>query len=110
MDKIDIREKFNPTLFKNLNRSQIEAIYGVIETGSPLSLIHGPPGTGKTQTIVGLLDLIHLVDNKPNILICAPSNGAIDELVFRIMYSGFANCNLKPKLVRIGRSTEKSVN
>lgn len=56
-----------------------------METRSPITLIHGPPGTGKTQTIVGLLDLIHKLDKNPDILICAPSNGAIDELVYRIM-------------------------
>jgi hypothetical protein len=29
--------------------------------------------------------LIHKLDKNPDILICAPSNGAIDELVYRIM-------------------------
>lgn len=111
----NIRDTVNPSLFSHLNQSQLSAVYGVLECGSPLALIHGPPGTGKTQTIVGLLDLIHLIDNKPNILICAPSNGAIDELVFRIMYSGFRSQEgkvdgIKPKVVRLGKSTDKSIN
>lgn len=92
----------------------------MLETKSMITLIHGPPGTGKTQTIVGLLDLIHRLDKNPEILLCAPSNGAIDELAFRIMdkwhktdnndyFDENENCS-KPKIVRIGKSTEKSVN
>ena len=47
------------------------------------------------------------------VLICAPSNGAIEELVSRIIKYGFTNKNndifnnnitIKPKLVRIGKN------
>lgn len=82
---VSLRNYFNPKSYEHLNHSQVEAIFGVLESKSMITLIHGPPGTGKTQTIVGLLDLIHKLDRNPDILLCAPSNGAIDELAFRIM-------------------------
>lgn len=80
-DPVSYRNFFDARAYGHLNDSQIEAIFGVLETRSQFTLIHGPPGTGKTQTIVGLLDLIHKIDKNPDILLCAPSNGAIDELV-----------------------------
>jgi len=95
----------------------VNAIFGVIESKNAINLIHGPPGTGKTHTIVSLLNILQeleLGDAKPNILLCAPSNGAIDELVFRVLNKGFINkltgINYAPKIVRIGKSSEKQVN
>ena len=44
---------------------------------------------------------------------CAPSNGAIDELVHRVISRGFLTTEgIKyiPKIVRIGKSSEKHVN
>lgn len=98
--------------FNHLNRSQKDAIFGVVKSNSKVCLIHGPPGTGKTQTIVGLIELIHIYEqqrknDKPSILVCTPSNGAVDELVNRIMSIGFKSESLgHPKVVRIGKSAE----
>jgi len=94
--KMSLKTAFKPEIYSNLNESQINAIFGVIETKNMVSLIHGPPGTGKTQTIVSLMNVIQeleLGEIKPNILLCAPSNGAIDELVYRVVTSGFINKN-----------------
>mmetsp|Transcript_95364 Transcript_95364/g.205770 ORF Transcript_95364/g.205770 Transcript_95364/m.205770 type:complete len:103 (+) Transcript_95364:811-1119(+) len=46
-------------ILDKLNHSQKEAVFSIIESKSPISLIHGPPGTGKTQTTVGLLNIIN---------------------------------------------------
>lgn len=57
-------------------------------------LIQGPPGTGKTSTIVGVLSgLLHPLQpvqaNQPRrVLICAPSNAAIDEIILRLVSKG----------------------
>ena len=56
-------------------------------------LIQGPPGTGKTHTILGLISLF-LLNNDGKILICAPSNTAIDEISARIVNKGILNENL----------------
>ncbi|XP_042209329.1 uncharacterized protein LOC121857375 isoform X2 [Homarus americanus] len=55
-----------------------------------MSLIHGPPGTGKTRTIVGLIaQMVQLCceNGLPvcRILLCAPSNAAVDELTLRLI-------------------------
>ncbi|XP_076842414.1 putative helicase senataxin isoform X2 [Brachyhypopomus gauderio] len=52
-------------------------------------LIHGPPGTGKSKTIVGLLDqlLFHNQGQscRTRILVCTPSNAAIDNLMKKMI-------------------------
>jgi superfamily I DNA and/or RNA helicase len=51
-------------------------------------LLQGPPGTGKTSTLMGLLsaqyELLKKTDNR-KIMICAPSNAAVDHIAKRII-------------------------
>ncbi len=47
-----------------------------------LALIHGPPGTGKTTTLVEII--LQAVKRKEKVLACAPSNIAVDNLVERL--------------------------
>ncbi|NXU36529.1 SETX helicase, partial [Drymodes brunneopygia] len=112
----------------------IETAYAMLKQhpGLPkICLIHGPPGTGKSKTIVGLLSRV-LRENtrndktawkknskiKPNrFLVCAPSNAAVDELMKKIIVAFKEKCQNKQeplgncgdiKLVRLG--AEKSIN
>jgi ABC-type multidrug transport system ATPase subunit len=49
---------------------------------NPLSLLHGPPGTGKTTTIGGLLFFLRkLYSYKGRILASAQSNVAVDNML-----------------------------
>lgn len=41
--------------------------------------IHGPPGTGKTRTLVTIIE--HAVENGDTVLACAHSNQAVDNIV-----------------------------
>ena len=43
------------------------------------TVLQGPPGTGKTSTIVALINLL-LFRAKQRILVCTPSNAAVDEV------------------------------
>ncbi len=53
----------------------------------PLSLIQGPPGTGKTVTSATLV--FHLVkQGLGQVLVCAPSNIAVDQLAEKIHLTG----------------------
>ncbi|NXE25934.1 SETX helicase, partial [Ardeotis kori] len=112
----------------------IETAYAMVKQhpGLPkICLIHGPPGTGKSKTIVGLLCRI-LRENtrnekttqktnskiKPNrFLVCASSNAAVDELMKKIIIAFKEKCQNKQeplgncgdiKLVRLG--AEKAIN
>jgi superfamily I DNA and/or RNA helicase len=54
-------------------------------------LAQGPPGTGKTSTvaaIVAALRLKGLLQRPHRILLCAPSNAAVDELLLRLRRDG----------------------
>lgn len=55
-----------------------------------VGLIIGPPGTGKTNVICNIVltlmsTLLTTTISKPKLLICAPSNEAVDALVRRII-------------------------
>lgn len=53
---------------------------------APTALIHGPPGTGKTQTLLELiLQLVTPTTGPPKkILVCGPSNISVDNIVLRL--------------------------
>ncbi|KAI7884330.1 hypothetical protein K492DRAFT_143014 [Lichtheimia hyalospora FSU 10163] len=99
-----------------VNEPQAEAIAGALERKKGFTLIQGPPGTGKTKTILGLL--VSLFDQARQqsgkldggkILVCAPSNAAVDEIAKRLKDGIMTSKGVvKPKVVRIG--TSESVN
>ena len=52
-----------------------------------MAIIHGPPGTGKSTTMIALiLQIFARCDQEhlPRILLTAPSNAAVDELLRRL--------------------------
>lgn len=72
-----------------LNYEQLRAVNTVLNENYGLVpfIVSGPPGTGKTKTIVELaLQLVQrkYKDNEPHLLICAPSDPAADTLVHRL--------------------------
>ncbi|XP_069018253.1 DNA-binding protein SMUBP-2 [Embiotoca jacksoni] len=76
----------------NLDDSQREAVsFGLSQR--ELAVIHGPPGTGKTTTVVEII--LQAVKQGQKVLCCAPSNVAVDNLVERL-----ARC--KAKVLRLG--------
>jgi uncharacterized protein YifN (PemK superfamily) len=68
---------------KNLNASQQGAIQRFLATPDGLTLLQGPPGTGKTTTIVQMLAA--LVAKGQRVLVCAPSNKAVQLLAERFI-------------------------
>lgn len=80
-----IPERLSAPNLPDLNESQKIAVRSVLE--SPLSLIQGPPGTGKTVTSATIV--YHLTKQKKGkILVCAPSNIAVDQLSEKIAHTG----------------------
>ncbi|PNF32400.1 DNA-binding protein SMUBP-2 [Cryptotermes secundus] len=76
----------------NLHEDQKEAVKFALEMKN-LAVIHGPPGTGKTTTLVEII--LHMIQARNKVLVCAPSNIAVDNLVERL-----ASHNVK--MVRLG--------
>jgi DNA polymerase alpha-associated DNA helicase A len=87
-DSVGTVEFFDPTL----NDSQKEAIRFALASRD-IALIHGPPGTGKTHTLIELI--LQMVQRKLRVLVCGPSNISVDNIVERLAPK-------KVSVVRIG--------
>ncbi|KAI7277517.1 DNA helicase [Hortaea werneckii] len=68
----------------SLNDSQKEAIRFTLASRE-VALIHGPPGTGKTHTLIELI--LQLLARNQRILVCGPSNISVDNIVERLSSS-----------------------
>ena len=66
-----------------INDSQKSAIRHTL-TAPEISLIHGPPGTGKTATVIELILQILQLNPFFRILVCGPSNISVDNIVERL--------------------------
>ncbi|KFG81862.1 DNA-binding protein SMUBP-2 [Metarhizium anisopliae] len=64
-----------------LNDSQKDAIRFALASRE-IALIHGPPGTGKTHTLIELI--LQMVKRKQRVLVCGPSNISVDNIVERL--------------------------
>lgn len=92
--KTQLPRNFHVPGLPELNPRQITAIKTVLST--PLSLIQGPPGTGKTVTSATII--YHLAKmNNSQVLVCAPSNVAVDQLCERIHKTGLKVVRLTAK-------------
>lgn len=78
--------KFHPldTRFTSakMNESQLQAIAGSMAS-TEVFLIHGPPGTGKTTVLIEYI-LQAVRRQGQRLLVCAPSNVAVDNIVERL--------------------------
>jgi len=68
-----------------LNDSQLAAMRHVI-AAQDVAIIHGPPGTGKTTTLVQTI--LETVRRERRVLVCAPSNTAVDLLTEKLAERG----------------------
>ena len=62
---------------KNLNQSQQQAVAAITQN-EKITIVHGPPGTGKTTTLVEAI--VQMVKAGEKILVSAPSNTAVDNI------------------------------
>lgn len=74
-----------------LNASQREAIEFAL-AAHDVAIIHGPPGTGKTTTIVELIR--QAVRRGDKVIACAPSNLAVDHLLEQLLRVGLKSVRL----------------
>lgn len=84
--KVPLPKQLSVPNLPKLNQSQMNAIRTVLQ--KPLGLIQGPPGTGKTVTsasiVYHLVKIYHPGSLTGQVLVCAPSNIAVDQLTEKI--------------------------
>ncbi|GAB4093988.1 DEAD/DEAH box helicase [Flaviaesturariibacter terrae] len=82
-----------------LNEKQNEAVQKIL-SANELAIVHGPPGTGKTTTLVQAVRLL-AQRGEGAVLVTAPSNAAVDLLSERLAAEGL-------NVVRVGNPARVS--
>jgi superfamily I DNA and/or RNA helicase len=80
------------SLDATLDESQRSAVSFAL-SAADVAVVHGPPGTGKTTTLVEIIR--RSVRRGQKVLVCAPSNLAVDNVLERLLLHG-------EKAVRLG--------
>ena len=86
---------FSPLPFPYLNRTQEDAVNKVLRA-KDVAIVHGPPGTGKTTTLVEAI--YETLRRENQILVCAQSNMAVDWISEKLVDRGI-------NVLRIGNPT-----
>lgn len=90
---------FQPVAVPTLNESQNQAVNKML-AADDVAIVHGPPGTGKTTTIIQGIKAL-LAQGEEQILVVAPSNAAVDLLSEQLATAGHS-------VVRIGNPSKVS--
>ena len=101
-EKPTLLDEMQPEPMQHLNQSQQGALQKIWQA-QDVAFIHGPPGTGKTTTLVQAI--VHTQRIEGQVLVTTPSNAAIDLLVEKLTEQGV-------NTVRIGhpaRVTEQTL-
>ena len=81
---------------KNLNESQQQSVTAITQNVE-LTIVHGPPGTGKTTTLVEAI--AQLVQAGEKVLVSAPTNTAVDNIAKGLIKQGI-------QLLRVGNTSK----
>ena len=87
---------FDPIRFPWLNPTQEQAVNNVLRA-KDVAIVHGPPGTGKTTTLVEAI--YETLRRENQVLVCAQSNMAVDWISERLVDRGV-------NVLRIGNPTK----
>jgi len=77
--------KIDEVRVDGLNESQNQAL-ALMHRSKDLAIVHGPPGTGKTTTLVQ--GIVTTLRYHAQVMVCAPSNAAVDLLVEKLLAEG----------------------
>ena len=86
---------FQPMHFPYLNATQEQAVNEVLRA-KDVAIVHGPPGTGKTTTLVEAIR--ETLMRESQVLVCAQSNMAVDWICEKLVDRGI-------NVLRIGNPT-----
>lgn len=79
------KRTMNPMLFPWLNKTQEEAVNEVL-WAKDVEVVHGPPGTGKTTTLVEAI--YETLRRETQVMVCAQSNMAVDWISEKLVDHG----------------------
>lgn len=84
--------------FRNqqLNESQQQAVAAITQN-EQITIVHGPPGTGKTTTLIEAI--LQLIKAGEKVLVSAPSNTAVDNIAKGLILQGI-------KVLRVGNASK----
>ena len=84
--------------FRNhsLNKSQQQAVKAILQN-EQITILHGPPGTGKTTTLIE--GILQMIQSGEKVLVSAPSNTAVDNISKGLIQHGV-------KLLRVGNASK----
>ncbi|NDE10809.1 MAG: hypothetical protein EBZ95_09620, partial [Chitinophagia bacterium] len=84
--------------YKNqrLNESQQKAVQAIAQNEN-ITIVHGPPGTGKTTTLIEAI--LQLINAGEKILVSAPSNTAVDNIAKGLLLQGI-------EVLRVGNTSK----
>lgn len=77
--------RFAPLRFPYLNQTQEKAVNKVLYA-KDVAIVHGPPGTGKTTTLVEAIN--ETLRRESQVLVCAQSNMAVDWISEKLVDRG----------------------
>lgn len=80
----------------NLNESQQQAVSAIVNNDD-IIIVHGPPGTGKTTTLIEAI--LQLTKTGEKILVSAPSNTAVDNIAKGLLKKGI-------NILRVGNTSK----
>jgi len=81
---------------KQLNDSQQKAVAAITQN-EQITIVHGPPGTGKTTTLIEAI--IQLIKAGEKVLVSAPSNTAVDNIAKGLIAQSV-------KVLRVGNTSK----
>ena len=81
---------------KQLNDSQQQAVKAILQN-EDITIVHGPPGTGKTTTLIEAI--VQLIKNGEKVLVAAPSNTAVDNIAKGLLQQDI-------RLLRVGNASK----
>jgi ATP-dependent RNA/DNA helicase IGHMBP2 len=81
---------------QRLNESQQNAVKAIVQNEN-ITIVHGPPGTGKTTTLIEAI--VQLIKAGEKVLVSAPSNTAVDNIAKGLIAQGV-------QVLRVGNTSK----
>ena len=97
--RVTLPKRYSAPGLPELNHSQVFAVKSCLQRA--LTLIQGPPGTGKTVTSASIVYQL-VKQHQGQVIVCAPSNVAVDQLTEKIHATGL-------KVVRLCAKSREAV-